>query len=201
MGKGHSGKGVPSSRDAHVECQLSELGGRCVKGESSQMVRYSSTHDLPVSVDGERYSSLSVSMCRVCVFVRCSYPPSILYCVCTGWRATETVRKFRDRPRPECRRKICYARTQSARSPPEMSHCGQETLCFCVTRQPWLPAEVSEISQGWIAKASSSREGRLAQFGKMSKNAQQGYKVKRGGRCAVNQRETSPVAEAAITTV
>ena len=89
MGRGRWGKDVPSSRDAHVECQFSELGGCCVEEDSSQMVRNSSTHDLPVSVDGKRYSSLSVSMCRVCV-VRCSYPPSVLYCVCTGWRATET---------------------------------------------------------------------------------------------------------------
>ena len=82
-----------------MEWQFSKFGGCCVKEDSSQIVRYSSTHDLPVSVDGKRYSSLSVSMCRVCV-VRCSYPPSVLYCVCTGWCATETVRKFGDRPRP-----------------------------------------------------------------------------------------------------
>ena len=60
-----------------------------------------------------------------------------------------------------------------------------------------LYAEVSEVSQGWIAKASSSREGRLARFGKMLKNAQQGDRVKRGDRSAVNQRGTTTVAEAA----
>ena len=150
------------------------------------MVRYSSTHDLPVSVDVKRYSSPSVSMCRVCV-VRCSYPPSFLYCVCTGWRATDSEKGLRQ---------IMSCATRSARSP-ESSHCGQETVWFCVTRQRWFPAEVSEISQGWIAKAFSSREGRLARYGKMSKNAQQGDRVERGDRVAVNQRGTTPVAEAA----
>ena len=101
-----------------------------------------------------------------CLVVRCPLLPSFLFCVCTGRPATETVRRFCDRPRPKSRCKNLYA-------------------------------EVSEVSQGWIAKASSSREGRLARFGKMLKNAQQRDRVKRGDRSAVNQRGTTTVAEAA----
>ena len=53
-----------------------------------------------------------------------------------------------------------------------------------------FPAEVSEVSHSWIAKAPSSRGGRLIRFGKnMSENAQQGDRVERGDRCAVKQRQ------------
>ena len=39
-----------------------------------------------------------------------------------------------------------------------MSHCGQETVCFCVTKQRWFPAQVSEVSHGRIAKTSPPRK-------------------------------------------
>ena len=127
-GKSHSGKGVPSSRDAHVECQLPEDVRCCGKEDSTQLVRYSNTHDLAVSV--VRDIILRRIPCAGCVLCGARIPlahPSgpaaffaphaflFLHHLDDLQFALGGARQRQcDRPRLECRCKMRYAKTQSA---------------------------------------------------------------------------------------